>query len=154
MEQKKVRVALVFEDKEENKNHYDLLLRAFSLPNVLELFTPIIYTPRSFLLNQKKGNGHLNLKVIRHFNEAKEGCINIFTYAFDEQEATNEEGVRLQLYKQTLADYQERAFDVLVSMPSTTPVNELTKAYNMVKTEENAPIFHVYETPYLRVAKQ
>lgn len=132
MEEKKIRVAITHGDT--NGIGYEVILKAFEDPAMLELCTPIIYG------SQKAANQHRNamkletpFTTIAKAEDAKEGKLNLLT-SFDGEvkvelghptpESADTARKALERAKE---DLKERRYDVLVQAPvvsSNTPDRE------------------------------
>jgi 4-hydroxythreonine-4-phosphate dehydrogenase len=83
MEEKLIRVAITHGDT--NGIGYELILKAFEDPMMLELCTPIIYgSPKAAAYHKKALNLETNYSIIATAEDAKEGRLNLLT-CFDEE---------------------------------------------------------------------
>ena len=124
MEQnRKIRVAITQGDT--NGVGYELILKTFSAPEMLELCTPIVYgspkiaTYHRKALNMEEGN----FTIINNAADAKEGRLNLMT-CFDNEvkvelgtptKESVESGIRA--LSSALADASKDVYDVLVLLP-------------------------------------
>lgn len=122
MEDRKIRVAITHGDT--NGVGYEVILKAFEDPTMLELCTPIIYgSPKLAAYHAMALNMDLQFTLINHASEAKDGKLNLLA-TFDEEVkvdmgiATPEAGVAAKkALDRALADYKQGGFDVLVTAP-------------------------------------
>lgn len=127
MEQERLpRVAITHGDT--NGVGYELILKTFADPAMLELCTPIIYgSPKVATYHRKALGLELQFSIINSADEAREGRLNLLT-TFDEEikvelgqtadEAT--EAARKAL-KRAMVDVQQGLADVLVMGPDNLP---------------------------------
>lgn len=124
MEQdKKIRVAITHGDT--NGVGYELILKAFEDPTMLELCTPIIYgSPKVAAYHCKALGIDTQFTIINDATEAKDGRINLLTCFGEEvkiemgqrtEEAT--EAARKAIDR-AAKDMQDNLFDVLVMAPT------------------------------------
>ena len=121
-QERKIRVAITHGDT--NGVGYEVILKAFEDPAMLELCTPIIYgAPKAAAYHSKAIGLELPLNIIANAHEAQEGRINLLSVIDDEMkidlgEGTAEAGeAALKAIDRAIADYQEGLFDVLVTAP-------------------------------------
>ena len=83
MEQEKlIRVAITHGDT--NGIGYEVILKTLADPNILELFTPIIYgSPKVAAYYRKALDLPTNFSIINSAEEAKDGRVNMLT-TFDD----------------------------------------------------------------------
>lgn len=118
----KVRVAITQGDT--NGVGYELIFKAFSEPEMLELCTPIIYgSPKVAAYYGDVLDVEASFTIISDAREAREGVVNLLT-AFEEEVkvepgvATETSGeTALKALDRALADYRDGLFDVLVTNP-------------------------------------
>lgn len=127
MEESKIRVGITHGDI--NGVGYEVILKAFSDPMMLELCTPIIYgSPKVAAYHRKAMNIQANFSIVNSAAEVQDGRINIINCIDDEVKVelgkpTEEAGkAALAALEKALADYREGLFDVLV----TAPINKHT----------------------------
>lgn len=123
MEERKIRVAITHGDT--NGVGYELTLKAFEDPTMLELCTPIIYgSPKVAAYHAKTLGIDVPFSIINSWQEAQDGRLNLLNCFGDDDikveigTPTKESGAAAQrAVDQALADWQEGAFDVLVTAP-------------------------------------
>lgn len=108
---------------------YEVILKAFSEPMMLELCTPIVYgSPKVAAYHRKVMDIQTNFSIINSAEEANEGKLNVLNCTDDELKVeltkpTSEAGkAALDALECALKDYRERRIDVLV----TAPINKHT----------------------------
>ncbi|MDD4608762.1 MAG: 4-hydroxythreonine-4-phosphate dehydrogenase PdxA [Bacteroidaceae bacterium] len=123
----KIRVGITHGDV--NGVGYEVILKTFSDPGMLELCTPIIYgSPKVATYHRKALNLTTNFSIINTAKEAEEGRVNIINCVDDEvkvelSQPTREAGkAAFQALERAMVDYQAHLFDVLV----TAPINKNT----------------------------
>lgn len=122
MEEKKIRVAITHGDT--NGIGYEVILKAFDDPTMLELCTPIIYgSPKTAAYHAKALGIDAQFSIINFAKEARDGRVNLLT-TFDEEVKvdmgipTPEAGkAAKKALDRALDDYASGAFDVLVTAP-------------------------------------
>lgn len=127
MEDRKIRVAITHGDT--NGVGYEVILKTFADPAILDLCTPIIYgSPKVATYHRKTLDIPTNFSIINNAEEAREGRLNLLT-TFDEEvkveigTATPEAGhAALVALDRAMTDYKKGLFDVLV----TAPINKNT----------------------------
>ena len=83
MEERKVRVAITHGDT--NGIGYEVILKAFEDPAMLELCTPIIYgSPKAATYHRNALQLQTQFSIISNASEAREGRLNIIA-AFDDE---------------------------------------------------------------------
>ena len=127
MERNKVRVAITQGDI--NGVGYEVILKAFADPAMLELCTPIIYgSPKVAAYHRKMLNLRANFSIVNIASEASHGKLNVVSCAGDELKVEfskpSEEAGRaaLDALEHALADWRAGLVDVLV----TAPINKAT----------------------------
>ena len=76
MEERKIRVAITQGDT--NGIGYEVILKAFEDPTILELCTPIIYgSPKIAAYHRKALNLETNFSIINSAEEARDGRLNM-----------------------------------------------------------------------------
>lgn len=108
---------------------YEVILKIFAEPMMLELCTPIVYgSPKIAAYHRKAMNLTANFATIAHADEAVEGKLNLVD-CFDEevkidfgQPSPKSGKAAYTALERALADYREGCFDVLV----TAPINKAT----------------------------
>lgn len=122
MENHKIRVAITQGDT--NGVGLELILKAFSEMDVLELCTPIIYSSQKTILdyaNELGLNTHLNF--IKNASEARDGKVNVVSCYTEEvpldlglsSKESSLAGVKA--LDQALTDHRDGLYDVLVCCP-------------------------------------
>ena len=108
---------------------YEIILKAFEDPTMLELCTPIVYgSPKVATYHRKAIDSQTTFSIINHANEANPEKLSILTCVNDELKVElgtpSEEGGKaaLMALERALADYREGLIDVLV----TAPINKNT----------------------------
>ena len=127
MEDKKIRVAITHGDT--NGIGYEVILKTFEDPAILELCTPIIYgSPKIAAYHRKALNLETNFSIINKAEEARDNRVNLLT-CFDEETkvelgvATKEGGqAALIALDRAMTDFRSGLYDVLV----TAPINKAT----------------------------
>lgn len=127
MEEKKIRVAITHGDT--NGIGYEVILKTFEDPAILELCTPIIYgSPKIAAYHRKALNLETNFSIINKAEEARDNRVNLLT-CFDEETkvelgvATKEGGqAALIALDRAMTDFRSGLYDVLV----TAPINKAT----------------------------
>lgn len=121
-QEKKIRVAITHGDI--NGVGYEVILKAFEDPTMLELCTPIIYgDPRAASYHAKALGSEVQLNLIKNATEAQEGRLNLLaTYPEETNieigKASHESGLAaMKALDMALTDYKEGLFDVLVTAP-------------------------------------
>lgn len=127
MEERKIRVGITHGDI--NGIGYEVILKAFSDPTMLELCTPIVYgSPKVAAYHRKAMDIQTNFSIINAASEIQDGRLNIMNCIDDELKVeltkpTPEAGqAALAALERAMGDYQEGLFDVLV----TAPINKHT----------------------------
>lgn len=128
MEQDKmIRVAITQGDT--NGIGYEIILKTFADPAILELCTPIIYgSPKAAAYHRKALNMEMNFSIISRAEDAKNGRLNLLT-CFDEEvkielgHPSAEAGqAAFKALDRAMTDYKAGLYDVLV----TAPINKAT----------------------------
>lgn len=122
MENRKIRVAITHGDT--NGIGYEVILKAFEDPMMLDLCTPIIYgSPKAAAYHRKAIGMEANLNIINNARDAHADRLNLLT--------TFEEEVKIEFGKpsadagkaaltaldRAMADFGEGLYDVLVTAP-------------------------------------
>ncbi len=127
MEDKLIRVAITHGDT--NGIGYEVILKTFEEPGMLELCTPIIYgSPKAAAYHRKMLDLQTNFSIISSAEEAQEGRVNLLA-TFDEEvkieigQPSSEAGeAALKALDRAMTDYRSGLYDVLV----TAPINKNT----------------------------
>jgi 4-hydroxythreonine-4-phosphate dehydrogenase len=127
MEDKKIRVAITHGDT--NGVGYEVILKTFAAPEILELCTPIIYgSPKIATYHRKALNLTTGFSIINKAEDARDGRLNLLT-TFDDEvkidfgQPTPEAGQSaLKALDKAMEDYKQGLYDVLV----TAPINKNT----------------------------
>ena len=122
MSNRKIRVAITHGDT--NGIGYELILKTFAQPEMLDLCTPIIYgSPKIATYHRKTLGLATNFIVIDKAEDARDGKLNLLT-AFDDEvkieigESTPEAGESaLKSLDRAMTDFRSGLFDVLVTAP-------------------------------------
>lgn len=124
---RKIRVGITHGDI--NGVGYEVILKAFSVPTMFELCTPIVYgSPKVAAYHRKAMDIPTNFSIINQAEEAQDGRLNVLTCTDDELKVelgrpSQEAGkAALDALERALADYAEGLIDVLV----TAPINKHT----------------------------
>lgn len=127
MEERKIRVAITQGDT--NGVGYEVILKVFSDPNILELCTPIIYgSPKVASYHRKALNLEVPYTIINHAEEARDGRVNLLACFDDEikiemgQPSQEAGAAALKALDRAMTDYRSELYDVLV----TAPINKAT----------------------------
>ena len=126
-QERKIRVAITQGDT--NGVGYEVILKAFADPLMLELCTPIIYgSPKIAAYHRKALNIETNFSIINNAEEARDGRINLLS-CFDEEvkiemgQPSQEAGqAALKALDRAMTDFRNELYDVLV----TAPINKAT----------------------------
>ncbi len=121
-QERKIRIAITHGDT--NGVGYEVILKAFADPTMLELCTPIIYgSPKVAAYYSKALNIETPFTIINKAEDAHENRLNILTVIegevkIDLGEPTNESGeAAKKAIDRALIDYKAGLFDVLVTAP-------------------------------------
>lgn len=108
---------------------YEVILKAFSDPTMLELCTPVVYgSPKVAAYHRKSMDIQTNFSIVNSAADAMDNRLNILNCTEDELKVeltkpTPEAGkAALDALERALADYREGLIDVLV----TAPINKHT----------------------------
>ncbi|MBR5235703.1 MAG: 4-hydroxythreonine-4-phosphate dehydrogenase PdxA [Bacteroidaceae bacterium] len=122
MEQNKIRVAITQGDV--NGIGYEVILKAFEDPTMLELCTPIIYgSPKVMTYHRKALNLDTSFTIIGSAAEAIPGKINVINCNEDEFKVefgkpSRESGKSaFEALEKAMIDYKEGLYDILVTAP-------------------------------------
>lgn len=125
MEDKKIRVAITHGDT--NGIGYEMILKIFAEPEILELCTPIVYgSPKVAAYHRKALGIEGSFTIINKAGEAKDGRVNMLPAVDDEVKVdlgtpTPEAGAAaLKALEQAVTDWRGQLFDVLVTAPIST----------------------------------
>ena len=126
-QERKIRVAITQGDT--NGVGYEVILKVFADPTILELCTPIIYgSPKIATYHKKALNLETNFSIINKAEDARDGRVNLLTCFDDETkvefgQASQEAGTAaLKALDCAMTDYRKGLYDVLV----TAPINKAT----------------------------
>ena len=124
---RKIRVGITHGDI--NGVGYEVILKAFSDPTMMELCTPRVYgSPKVATYHRKAMDIQANFSIINVADEAQDGKLSILNCVDDELKveltaATPDAGkAALDALERALQDYREGLIDVLV----TAPINKHT----------------------------
>ncbi len=127
MEDHKIRVGITHGDF--NGIGYEVILKTFADPAMLELCTPVVYgSPKVAAYHRKAMDIQTNFSICASAAEIQDGRLNIINCSEEElmvelSKATPEAGkAALDALEKALADYREGFIDVLV----TAPINKYT----------------------------
>lgn len=127
MENRKIRVGITHGDI--NGVGYEVILKTFSDPTMLELCTPVIYgSPKVAAYHRKAMEIPTNFSIVNTAEDAQDGRVNVVNCIEEElkvelSKPTLEAGkAALIALEKALADYRDGLFDVLV----TAPINKHT----------------------------
>lgn len=127
MEEKTIRVAITQGDT--NGVGYEVILKTFADPAILELCTPIIYgSPKIAAYHRKALNLETNFSIINNAEEARNGRVNLLACFDDEvkvelgQPSAEAGQAAFKALDRAMTDYRAGLFDVLV----TAPINKAT----------------------------
>ena len=126
-QERKIRVAITQGDI--NGVGYEVILKAFADPAILELCTPIIYgSPKIATYHRKALNLETNFSIINSAEDAREGRVNLLS-CFDDEvkielgQPSKEAGeAALKALDRAMTDFRQGYYDVLV----TAPINKAT----------------------------
>lgn len=103
---------------------YEVVMKAFSEPTMMELCTPIIYgNPKTMAYHRKALGLEVNYTVIQSADDAKEGRLNLLSVSDEElkidfgQQSEEAGRAALQSLEAAVEDYRQGKFDVLVTAP-------------------------------------
>lgn len=127
MENRKIRVGITHGDI--NGVGYEVILKVFQEPGMLELCTPIVYgSPKIASFHRKTLDLNTNFLTVEQADEVQDGKLNLVT-CFDDEvkidlgKPTKESGqAALQALERAIVDYRSGLIDVLV----TAPINKYT----------------------------
>ena len=127
MENRKIRVGITHGDI--NGVGYEVILKTFSDPTILELCTPVVYgSPKVAAYHRKAMEIQTSFSIVNSAEEVQDGRVNVVNCIEEELKVeltkpTSEAGkAALAALERALADYREGLFDVLV----TAPINKHT----------------------------
>ena len=128
MEQdRKIRVAITQGDT--NGVGYEVMLKVFADPVMLELCTPIIYgSPKVAAYHRKVLGLETSFSIINAAEEARDGRLNLLACVNDEitvdfgQPSPEAGQAAFKALDRAMTDYRSNLFDVLV----TAPINKAT----------------------------
>ena len=127
MENRKIRVGITHGDI--NGVGYEVILKTFSDPTMLELCTPVIYgSPKVAAYHRKAMEIPTNFSIVNTAEDAQDGRVKVVNCIEEElkvelSKPTPEAGkAALTALEKALADYRAGLFDVLV----TAPINKHT----------------------------
>ena len=122
MEQNRIRVAITQGDI--NGIGYEVILKAFEDPTMLELCTPIIYgSPKIMTYHRKAINLETSFTIINSASEVQHGKINVVNCNDDEVKVelgkpSRESGkAAFDALEKAMTEYKDGWFDVLVTAP-------------------------------------
>ena len=122
MEQNRIRVAITQGDI--NGIGYEIILKAFEDPTMLELCTPIIYgSPKIMTYHRKALNLETSFTIINSASEIQHGKINVISCNDDEVKVdlgkpSRESGkAAFDALEKAMSEYKDGLYDVLVTAP-------------------------------------
>ncbi len=122
MDNKKIRVAITHGDT--NGIGYELIFKTFAEPEMLELFTPIVYgSPKVAAYYRKAMNLPAQFSIIQKAEDAEEGRINLLAAVEEEVKVdmgvpTEESGqAAVKALDRAMTDFRDDLYDVLVTAP-------------------------------------
>jgi len=122
-QERKTRVAITHGDT--NSTNYEVLLKAFEDPTMLELFTPIIYgSPKVATYHRKSLGLETQYSAVTSADDAKDGRLNLLTTTDEEikveigQPTAEADAAAKKALDKALADAADGKFDALVVMPA------------------------------------
>ena len=126
-QERKIRVAITQGDT--NGVGYEVILKAFEDPAILELCTPIIYGSAKIAAYHKKAlDLETNYTIINKAEEARDGKLNLLNCFDDDikiefgQPAKEAGDAAFKALDKAMTDFREGLYDVLV----TAPINKAT----------------------------
>ena len=126
-QERKIRVAITQGDT--NGVGYEVILKAFEDPAILELCTPIIYGSAKVAAYHKKAlDLETNYTIINKAEEARDGKLNLLNCFDDDikiefgQPAKEAGDAAFKALDKAMTDFREGLYDVLV----TAPINKAT----------------------------
>lgn len=124
MEDRKIRIAITHGDT--NGTGYEIILKAFEDPAMLELCTPIVYgSPKVAAYHRKLLNIETQFNIVSTASEAKDGRLNLLTTTADDvkveigQATAESEAAARTAVERAVEDGTKGLFDALVTLPST-----------------------------------
>lgn len=122
MDNRLIRVAITHGDT--NGIGYEVILKTFEDPAMLEICTPIIYgSPKVAAYYRKMFNLQTNFSIINRAEDARDGRLNLLT-TFEEEvkvevgQPSKEAGeAALKALDRAMTDYRADLYDVLVTAP-------------------------------------
>lgn len=122
MDNRKIRVAITHGDT--NGIGYEVILKVFEDPEMLELCTPIIYgSPKVAAFHRKALEAETQFNVINSAEEAKDGRVNLLSAVPDEvkvelgQPTEDSAAAARKAMEKAKEDLQKHLYDVLVTAP-------------------------------------
>ena len=126
-QERKIRVAITQGDT--NGVGYEVILKVFADPTILELCTPIIYgSPKIAAYHKKALNLETNYTIINSAEDARDGRVNMLN-CFDNEikielgtPSTEAGEAAFKALDRAMTDFRKGLYDVLV----TAPINKAT----------------------------
>lgn len=122
MEQNRIKIGITQGDI--NGIGYEVILKTFEAPEMLELCTPIIYgSPKIMTYHRKALNLDTTFSIINSASEAQHGRVNVVNCNDDEVKvelgkASRESGkAAFDALEKAMSEYKENLYDVLVTAP-------------------------------------
>ena len=123
MEERKIKVGITHGDI--NGVGYEVILKTFANPAMLELCTPVVYgSPKVAAYHRKAMDLQANFSIVNSASEAQDGRLSIVSSTEDElkvelSKPTAEGGqAALDALEKAMCEYGEGLFDVLVTAPA------------------------------------
>ena len=128
MEERKIRVAITHGDT--NGIGYEVILKAFDDPTMLELCTPVIYgSPKVAAYHRKALGLETQFSIIEKAEDARDGRLNLLT-TFDEEVKVDfgvptdeSDAAARKAVARAKEDLQKGLYDVLVQAPMKSGAN-------------------------------
>ncbi len=122
MEDRLLRVAITHGDT--NGIGYEVILKTFAEPEILELCTPVIYgSPRAAAYHSKALEMQSNFSIINDIAEAQDGRVNLLTTFEEEvkielgQPSKDAGAAALKALERAMTDHKNGGYDALVTAP-------------------------------------
>lgn len=122
MEQNRIRIGITQGDV--NGIGYEVILKVFEDPTMLELCTPVVYgSPKVMTYHRKTLDLPTSFTIVSSASEAVDGRLNVVNCNDDEVKVelgkpSHESGkAALEALERAIAEYKEGMFDILVTAP-------------------------------------
>lgn len=140
MEGNKIKVGITHGDI--NGVGYEVILKTFSDPLMLELCTPVVYgSPKVAAYHRKAMDISTNFSIVNSASEAQEGRLSVVNCTEDELKVElskpTQEGGRaaMDALEKALNEYQEGLFDVLITAPLNSSMLQVDDLHASSHTE-------------------